>query len=248
MKKKNIEDFRLTEGANKGRLNQQKLQTGNPKGTYKRGDKHPFVADLFFIGQRTSNNTERWVELPALLRKIATNKKWEAENKELKALINKKWGIKNKKHKADYNKNFRQSERGQEYFTNWWVENKEKQRIRRRKWYAKNREERAAYRKKHREENIESVRVRKRTDEAKRRAVKKEASVELTYAQEAMIRHYHEHASRLAEKLGIKFHVDHVVPLSKGGLHHPSNLQVVPAKWNLTKNNNNTDRWLPNGF
>ena len=61
-------------------------------------------ADLFFMGQRTSNNTERWVDLPTLHRKSATTKKWQAENKEYRALINKKWGIRNKKHKANYNK------------------------------------------------------------------------------------------------------------------------------------------------
>ncbi|NRB25134.1 HNH endonuclease signature motif containing protein [Shewanella sp.] len=31
------------------------------------------------------------------------------------------------------------------------------------------------------------------------------------------------------------YHVDHVKPLSKGGLHHPINLQVLTAKANLTK-------------
>ena len=33
----------------------------------------------------------------------------------------------------------------------------------------------------------------------------------------------------------IMYHVDHITPLSKGGLHHSSNLQLATAKWNLTK-------------
>lgn len=35
----------------------------------------------------------------------------------------------------------------------------------------------------------------------------------------------------------IDFHIDHIKPLSKGGLHHPNNLQILPAWLNLEKNN-----------
>lgn len=34
------------------------------------------------------------------------------------------------------------------------------------------------------------------------------------------------------------YHVDHIQPLSKGGLHHPNNLQYLPALINMRKNNN----------
>lgn len=33
------------------------------------------------------------------------------------------------------------------------------------------------------------------------------------------------------------YHVDHVIPLSKGGQHHPNNLQYLPAVINLRKHN-----------
>jgi hypothetical protein len=45
------------------------------------------------------------------------------------------------------------------------------------------------------------------------------------------------------EQIGFDWHVDHIKPLSKGGLHKPTNLQVVPATWNLQKKNNNEERW-----
>ena len=48
---------------------------------------------------------------------------------------------------------------------------------------------------------------------------------------------------RISECLGVAFHVDHIKPLSKGGEHAPENLQIVPAKWNLSKSNNNNDRF-----
>lgn len=36
-------------------------------------------------------------------------------------------------------------------------------------------------------------------------------------------------------ELGHKMHVDHVMPLSKGGLHHEDNLQILPAGINMRK-------------
>lgn len=41
---------------------------------------------------------------------------------------------------------------------------------------------------------------------------------------------------------GFQWHVDHVVPVSKGGTSHPSNLQVVPARWNRSKSNKHSER------
>jgi len=41
-----------------------------------------------------------------------------------------------------------------------------------------------------------------------------------------------------------KWHVDHIVPLSKGGRHCLTNLQVVPEYWNLSKGNRNTDLFI----
>lgn len=37
--------------------------------------------------------------------------------------------------------------------------------------------------------------------------------------------------------------VDHTVPFALGGLHHPSNLQIVPTGWNKEKRNNHSHRW-----
>lgn len=39
----------------------------------------------------------------------------------------------------------------------------------------------------------------------------------------------------VAMSLGESFHVDHIIPLAKGGLHTADNLQVIPAIDNLRK-------------
>ena len=49
---------------------------------------------------------------------------------------------------------------------------------------------------------------------------------------------------------GIKWHIDHIVPLSYKnacGLHNAYNLQVVPSSWNIKKGNRNMAEYFPKG-
>ena len=39
----------------------------------------------------------------------------------------------------------------------------------------------------------------------------------------------------LTRETGVEYHVDHCIPLSEGGQHHPDNLWVIPAVDNLRK-------------
>jgi hypothetical protein len=51
--------------------------------------------------------------------------------------------------------------------------------------------------------------------------------------------------ARLRERLvGGQWHVDHIVPVSKGGDSRPDNLQVVPATWNRRKSNVHAERFF----
>jgi 5-methylcytosine-specific restriction endonuclease McrA len=50
-------------------------------------------------------------------------------------------------------------------------------------------------------------------------------------------------SSKLSEITDIKWEVDHIRPLSKGGTHSLDNLQIVPATWNRAKQNFNEERW-----
>ena len=51
--------------------------------------------------------------------------------------------------------------------------------------------------------------------------------------------------ARLRKKTtGIEWHVDHIHPVSKGGLSTHTNIQVVPALWNRQKSNAFTERFF----
>ena len=67
------------------------------------------------------------------------------------------------------------------------------------------------------------------TKNAKRRALKLQQTPNLTGADTVAIKIIYTLA-RATNK-----HVDHIIPLAKGGLHHPMNLQVLSAKDNLEK-------------
>ena len=43
---------------------------------------------------------------------------------------------------------------------------------------------------------------------------------------------------------GFSWHVDHIIPISKGGTNAYDNIQVVPAIWNMKKGNRNSEKYI----
>jgi len=86
---------------------------------------------------------------------------------------------------------------------------------------------------------------------ASRRARKKQAQPPwLTEEHFNQIKAKYKNSKRMKKLTGILHHVDHIVPLSGEnvcGLHVPWNLQVIPAKHNLKKNNRFDDWNLNDG-
>lgn len=122
----------------------------------------------------------------------------------------------------------------------WRRDNLEKKRSTNARWRADNRDWQRTYdaqphRKKARAEweraNGWSVNQRA----AARRLRLREASVELTQHQRQQINQVYRLRDQLTMQTGVEFHVDHYIPVSKGGKHVPENLWVIPAEQNRRK-------------
>ena len=72
----------------------------------------------------------------------------------------------------------------------------------------------------------------KRRYKAKRRQL---TPTQLTSEEQHKIDQVYEQCRKLTLRTGILHHVDHIIPLAKGGLHQFSNLQILTAKANQSK-------------
>lgn len=129
----------------------------------------------------------------------------------------------------------------------WRAANPEKKRAKAAAWYARNAEKVRARTAAWRRANPERARAAvsdwvKANPDRRRiisvRGVKKRrarAAGALVGGSETFIDQFYITARRISNCLKIPFHVDHIRPLSKGGAHHESNLQVIPGHLNMKK-------------
>ena len=65
---------------------------------------------------------------------------------------------------------------------------------------------------------------------------RKHALTHLSPEEWAQIYAVYKEMKRLNKEAGfVKYHVDHIYPISRGGKHHPDNLQIILATENLKK-------------
>jgi len=125
-------------------------------------------------------------------------------------------------------------------------DHKEENRKRSQDWRDANRERfremcRENYRKNKERVRLKGIKWRKenmgafKASQAKRRARERNATVPLTKEERGLVSCIYSMCRRLNECTTLEFHVDHIIPLSKGGLHHPENLQILPKNINLMK-------------
>jgi len=106
-----------------------------------------------------------------------------------------------------------------------------------RKWWAKNSTKKAIYDKKARQTKPEVFNQKSRTRQANQL---KRMPKWLSKLQKQHIQMFYTSAKQLQNELGIKMHVDHIIPLQGklvSGLHVPWNLQVLSAVDNVKKSN-----------
>lgn len=82
----------------------------------------------------------------------------------------------------------------------------------------------------------EKGRISKKYIKEARRANETNAKVNLTDNAKKYIRFLHYQVKKLRE-YGFDVHLDHIIPVSKGGLHIPENLRIIPAEDNVRKGN-----------
>lgn len=217
----------------------------NPKNKYKRGH----VREDGMIFWHCAANKELWLtkekfeEYKENTKKL--NKNYSINNPEIRKEIQKRWYRKHKVKKLQKQKERRQSnlEFYRERDRNLKKKNPEKHRAQSRAWNKNNKERFKQNLSNWKESNKERFKLLIRTGAAKYRARKRNACVKLSEAQEKIIKTIYDLRQRLEHRLGIKFHVDHIVPLAKGGLHIPSNLQVLPASLNHQKKDLKVFHW-----
>lgn len=110
-------------------------------------------------------------------------------------------------------------------------EDSTKSAARARKWYDANREQAMAASTARRKLN----KARACEIEGRRRARMSEATD--AGANRLTISVFYSAARRVSECIGIQHHVDHIMPISRGGRHHQNNLQVLPWRINCRKHN-----------
>jgi hypothetical protein len=76
------------------------------------------------------------------------------------------------------------------------------------------------------------------------RARKRECSVPLTEAEKTKLRSLSRKMQRLNKKGGVEYHIDHIIPMDYGGVHHPCNLRIMEGSENLSKSNKITPEAL----
>jgi hypothetical protein len=160
-------------------------------------------------------------------------KEWRKDNKDIVSQRNKAWREAN-------------PEKARENLRRWYKKNKEWANQSKREWAKRNPEKlKGQYERK--KNNIEKFRQQGREKRSKRRALLLER-LHPDHNQE-IERVLIKQCQSLTKRLGIKFEIDHIVPLSQGGWHHHLNIHIIPMSWNRRKHSKDNsvlpDCWKP---
>ena len=121
-----------------------------------------------------------------------------------------------------------------ELVKNWRINNLEKRKLISKNWIINNYNRKKKLNKNWKINNPEKTNLYK----IKRRKLESVFNIELTKSDLNRIKSLIKLRNSMNKKRGIKkYHTDHIIPLSVGGLHHPDNLRIITNKDNLQKAN-----------
>jgi len=168
----------------------------------------------------------------------AKNRQHSRDHRTARKEYSKRYYAETRDARLSYNREWRAAH--PDYYARYCEEHGEKERARKRHYFKEHREEDRARSKKYRQEHPEKILAKS----ARGRARKRDATPDLTPEQKESIARIYNTAINgarvrcyLCGEIMPKGdrHVDHIMPISKGGLHIPSNLAVACATCNLSK-------------
>lgn len=109
--------------------------------------------------------------------------------------------------------------------------NKESVYRRQQKWRSENKDKVAESQSRYQKRNRSKVNART----AAYRARKLAQTPKLSHEEVQRVDEMYWLAKDLYAVSGQEYHVDHIVPIARGGLHHPDNLQILPSDINQSK-------------
>lgn len=175
---------------------------------------------------------------------IALKKKqWQQENHEELALKHKQWREENKEKISLQQKQYREEnkEKTSLYQKQWREENKEVIALKAKQWHDENKEREILRRKSYMKTPI--GRIIQRNAKHKRRTITKQGDV--TTAQLRKLLDNATHCFYCNNPLTPNnVHIDHYVPLAKGGLHTITNLRVACKQCNTQKSDKTPEEFL----
>jgi hypothetical protein len=166
-------------------------------------------------------------------------KEWGLKNPDKKRAQGRKWKQENPE-KVKISSTKRYEEKKDDILAKnkkWKENNKDRVKNMRKKLYEENKEEVLNEQKIYRQNNKPKLNAKA----ASERAAKRQATPKwLTKDHKTFIEIQYQMAKLLEDRMGVKYHVDHIHPLQNEsicGLHVPWNLRVIPALENISKGN-----------